>query len=49
VPPAIEAVEPGDEVKVEVVSARVTADELRRDSNSRGKKNDGKSDEPVVP
>jgi hypothetical protein len=45
VTPAIEAVEPGDKMKVEVVPTRVTADELRRDGNDGGKKKNGWPDE----
>jgi hypothetical protein len=38
--PCIHAIEPGDEVDVEVVAAGVAADELRDDGDECGEEND---------
>jgi hypothetical protein len=45
VTPAVEAVEPGDKMKVEVVSTGVAADELGGDGYGRGEEDDGGADE----
>jgi hypothetical protein len=45
VPPTAEAIEPRDEMKVEVVAAGVASEELRAGRDGSGQQNDGRTSE----